>query len=116
MQSGVFGKSGEIISTNFLKKKGYKILATNYKNKIGEIDIIAQHKSVTVFVEVKARFSRAFGDPLEAIDERKQEKIKRIATLYMMKNKLMETNVRFDAISIIGKPDDYEIRHIENAF
>lgn len=115
MQSHIYGKTSEIIATNYLKKKGYKIIKTNYKNKIGEIDIIARDKNYIVFVEVKARMSRAFGDPLEAINEEKQYKIRSVASLYLMKNKLTEANCRFDAVAILGEKDE-EIRHIENAF
>ena len=74
MQSNTYGKRSEIIAADFLKEKGYKILETNYKNVVGEIDIIAQDKDCIVFVEVKARLSQKFGHPLDAIDERKQEK------------------------------------------
>lgn len=115
MQSHIYGKSSEIIASNYLKDKGYKILYTNYKNKIGEIDIIAKDGDTIVFVEVKARASRAFGDPLEAIDERKIYKIHNVATGYLKFTKQLDAKCRFDAISILGK-DDYEIRHIVDAF
>ena len=58
MQKNIFGKRSEIIAMNFLKKKGYKILETNYKNTIGEIDIIAKDNDYIVFVEVKGRISK----------------------------------------------------------
>ena len=115
MQKNTYGKRSEIIAANYLKKKGYKILETNYKNKIGEIDVIAKDKDYIVFVEVKARMSGAFGHPFEAIDEMKQQKIHAVASLYLVKNKKYGTNCRFDAISILGieKPD---ITHIVDAF
>ena len=115
MKADTFGKACEIMAVNYLKDIGYKILATNYKNKIGEIDIIARDKDTTVFVEVKGRLTRRFGDPLEAIDEYKIMKIRQTATVYLMKNKLLNTLVRFDAISILGDKDS-EIRHIKDAF
>ena len=115
MQSNTYGKRSEIIAADFLKEKGYKILETNYKNKIGEIDIIAQDKDCIVFIEVKARLSQKFGHPLDAIDERKQEKIHRIASLYLVKNRKYGKPCRFDAISILGL-ENPEIRHIIDAF
>ncbi len=115
MQKNTFGKRGEIIAANYLKKHKYKIIATNYKNKIGEIDIIAKYKKIIVFVEVKTRMSEAFGNPLEAIDERKQHKIHQVATLYLKENDLLDSLYRFDAISVLGD-DDTDICHIENAF
>ena len=115
MQKNIFGKKGEIIAKNFLKKKKYKIIKMNYKNIIGEIDIIAKQMNYLVFVEVKTRTSNAFGDPAEAVDENKQNKIRQVATMYLKENGLLDTPCRFDVVAII---DDSvaEIRHIENAF
>lgn len=115
MQKNTFGTRGEIIASNFLQRKGYKIVARNYRNKIGEIDIIALDGETWVFVEVKTRTSSAFGDALEAINYKKQEKIRKTATLFLMNNNLMEKPFRFDAIAIIGAENE-DIRHIENAF
>lgn len=115
MQSNTFGKRSEIIATDYLKEKGYKILETNYKNKIGEIDIIAQDKDYIVFVEVKARMSQAFGHPFEAIDERKQYKIHQVASLYLVQKRKYGKPCRFDAISILGL-ENPEICHIIDAF
>ena len=116
MQKNIFGKKGEIIAANYLKKQKYKILQMNYKNQIGEIDIVAKDKDYLVFIEVKTRISKAFGDPLEAIDEEKQFKIRNVATMYLMKHKLIDkVPIRFDAIAILGD-EEYEIRHIKDAF
>ena len=115
MQKDTFGKRSEIIATNYLKEKGYKILATNYKNKVGEIDIIAQDKDYIVFIEVKARLSEAFGNPFEAINYYKQQKIHKVASLYLLQKKKTEALCRFDAISILGL-ENPEITHIVDAF
>lgn len=115
MQANTYGKKCEIIATNYLKKLGYKILKINYKNKIGEIDIIAKDKDYLVFIEVKGRFSRRFGDPFEAINEEKQFKIRQVASFYLLKTKQTEANCRFDAIAVLGD-NDYEIRHIKDVF
>jgi len=115
MQSNIYGKKSEIIAANFLKKKGYKILEVNYKNKIGEIDIIAQDKDYLVFVEVKARISRAFGDSLEAVNYKKQQKIRKVAELYLVVKYKTNANCRFDVVAVLGD-EDADITHIENAF
>ena len=112
MQKNIYGKRSEIIASQFLKEKGYKIIAVNYKNKIGEIDIIAKDKNAIVFVEVKFRESVAFGYPMEAVDVRKQNKIRRVATIYLKQNSLFDEEIRFDILSVLGE----EITHIENAF
>ena len=116
MQKNIFGKKGEIIAKSFLEKKKFKIIETNYKNKIGEIDIIAKDKDYLVFVEVKTRTSRAFGDPSEAVDDNKQFKIRQVAELYLIEKKLTEKPCRFDVVAILDNNGDAEIRHIEDAF
>ncbi len=115
MDNLTYGKKGEILAQNYLKKLGYKIIATNMKNNIGEIDIIAKHKKTIVFVEVKTRISNAFGYPAEAVDERKQQKIRAVAELYLQQNKLTNAPCRFDVVSVLGD-EDYKIDHIINAF
>lgn len=106
------GNKGEEIASNFLKKNKYKILERNYSNKIGEIDIIAEKNGVIVFVEVKERETLTFGRPVEAVDGRKQNKIRRTAEVYLMSKRKNWVDVRFDVVEILGD----EINQIENAF
>ena len=70
----LLGRAGEKLAVDFLKKKGFKILKTNYKTVVGEIDIIAQDREYIVFIEVKTRSSDNYGLPREAVDRKKQEK------------------------------------------
>ena len=95
------GDLGEEIASNYLKKKGYKILERQYKSQYGEIDIIAEHKKTLVFVEVKARRSDDFGLPEEAVDERKLEKIIATGNCYQQKLKSKFEDVQVDVVSII---------------
>lgn len=106
------GNIGEEIATNFLKEKGFEIVARNFECGFGEIDIIAQQKSTTVFVEVKHKLNANFGYPREMVNFKKQQRIRKVAELYCMKNHLLNAQLRFDVIEILGK----EITHIENAF
>lgn len=115
MQTNIYGKRSEIIAADYLKNKGYTIIETNYKNKIGEIDIVAKDGDYIVFVEVKARISQKFGHPFDAIDGRKQQKIRSVASLYLVKNKKYNSKCRFDAISILGV-ENPEITHVIDAF
>ncbi len=102
---------GEKIAGEFLKKAGYKIVARNYKAKMGEIDIIALDKNILVFAEVKQRKSADFGSPREFVGSEKQRKIKNTAQLYIMKNKY-KGDVRFDVVEVLGR----DVHHIKNAF
>ena len=69
-----FGKKGEKAAESFLKKKGYRILKKNYRTKVGEIDLIAEHNNVLVFIEVKSRTDAALEHPFMAVTPRKQKK------------------------------------------
>ena len=106
------GDIGEIGAIDFLKKKKFKIIQTNYKTKFGEIDIIAQDGKVIVFIEVKRRSTLAFGRPIEAVDWRKQQKIRKVAEFYLMLKNQSYSDVRFDVMEII----DTQINYVENAF
>ena len=66
-QNLYLGKTGEEAAVSFLKDNGYKILARNYKTKIGEIDIVAKDKDTFAFIEVKTRHSDRFGEPFESV-------------------------------------------------
>lgn len=110
--SNAIGAKGEFDATAYLKKKKYKILEKNYKNKLGEIDIIAKDKDYLVFVEVKTRSSQFFGRPSEAVTPTKQHKVRMAAQFYLKDKKLYDQPCRFDVIEVL----DGEINHIENAF
>lgn len=106
------GLAGEQEAQKYLKKKKYKLLECNYKNKLGEIDIIAKQHNTIVFVEVKSRSSLVFGMPRESVTNHKQQKIKQVAMCYLSLNKLSNCSVRFDVIEILNG----QITHILNAF
>ena len=108
----VGGFSGENSATKFLKNKKYKILAQNYKTKVGEVDIVALDGKTIVFIEVKMRETLAFGRPSEAVGRQKQAKIHRTAHEFLVRQHLLDSPVRFDVVEIVGE----DINHIENAF
>ena len=106
------GDFGEEKAAKYLKKQKYKIIKRNFKNKLGEIDIIAKQKDVVVFVEVKTRTDESFGFAAEAVDSKKQQKIRNVALLYTQKHNI--SNFRFDVVEVYIKDD--RINHIINAF
>ncbi len=112
MNKRQIGSEYEKIACEYLNDKGYTIVATNYRCKLGEIDLIAQKQEVLVFCEVKFRANLDKGDPLEAIHAKKQRIISRCASWYMQENYLSDIECRFDVIGIL----DTEITHIEDAF
>ena len=110
--NSVRGKIGEDIAVAYLKKNGYKIIETNYRNKMGEIDIIACDKRFLVFLEVKSRSNNMFGLPREAADGRKQRKIRNSAMIFINQKRLFDKSARFDVIELI----DDQITHIKDCF
>jgi len=110
------GKKGEEIAVSLLKDNGYKILLKNYKNKLGEIDIIASDKDTICFIEVKTRRSDRFGLPVEAISAFKQRQISKVALFFLKERKLLDKKARFDVVSILYLKDTPQLGLIKNAF
>ena len=96
----------------FLEQIGYEVLEYNYRCRFGEIDIIAKDGICLVFCEVKYRSGREKGSPLEAVDNRKQQRIFRCASHYLAGRGLEDVPCRFDVIGIEGTA----VTHIKNAF
>ena len=114
---GILGRTGEELATAYLQKAGYKILIRNYRQKCGEIDIIAEEKGTLVFVEVKTRKNSSFGTPFAAVTEKKQRQIGRVAQDYLSRNNLFNRPARFDVISIVMDEDRSPvIELLPNAF
>ena len=106
------GNKAEDQAADYLKGKGYKILARNYLCPQGEVDIIAQKGSTIVFVEVKQRSSKAFGGAVAAVTKTKQQKVGAAAVRYLQLNKPAYTALMFDIIAIT----EGKLEHIQNAF
>ena len=109
------GNKGELTAAEFLERNGHVILARNYKHGKSEIDIIANDGGTTVFIEVKTRSTDYFGFPEEAVDKKKRKKIRRAAEEFMFENRL-DTNVRFDIVSITSVNGKLKVYHIKDAF
>ena len=110
------GKEGEDLAENLLEKKGFKILARNYKMRLGQIDIIAKEKDTICFVEVKTRKSSDPDGLGYSLNTRKIRHLSRVALEYLKTNNLLGTPARFDVIWVIilsGKP---HLNIIRNAF
>lgn len=99
-------------AADYLAKSGYRILEMNYRCRIGEIDIVARDGEYVVFCEVKYRSGSRSGNPLEAVDLRKQRVIFRCGEFYLTEHHLMDVPCRFDVIGIEGE----RITHIKDAF
>jgi putative endonuclease len=96
----ILGKTGEDLACRELERRGYAIVARRYRRRGGELDIIARDGRTLVFVEVKARESRAFGDAAEAVTAFKRRRIAQLALDYMTRHRLSDCPCRFDVVSI----------------
>lgn len=114
MNNRQIGNEYEDRAVLYLEQNGYEILKRNYRNRIGEIDIIAKDIDNTiVYIEVKYRRSNRMGNSLEAVNYRKQQIISRVALFHQASLKNREHyKYRFDVIGI----DKDNITHIKNAF
>jgi putative endonuclease len=107
------GSKGENLAAEFLKKKGFEIVARNYRFKHAEIDLIIKKEDWLIFVEVKTRSSDSFGEPESFVDAGKERKIFEAAEEYIFTND-WQGHVRFDIVSVkIGSTA--EIVHFEDA-
>lgn len=107
------GSGKEQEAVNYLRERGYTIIAQNFYSAAGEIDIIAENDGYLCFIEVKYRTSGAMGSPQEAVDLRKMRRISRAAEYYCYKYRNgQKVQVRFDVVAMT--PEDTTL--IKNAF
>ena len=111
------GEPGESLACRHLEGNGFVILARNYRCRSGEVDVIARHGEVTVFVEVKERHGASHGAGCDSVTFGKRRRIVRAARLYAVSHRLDDTPLRFDVVSIdwtdAVRPT---IRHDQGAF
>ncbi|MBO4767878.1 MAG: YraN family protein [Lachnospiraceae bacterium] len=113
MNKRTVGAETEERAVRFLQEQGYCPVMQNYRCRLGEIDIIAEEDGALVFLEVKYRRTTAYGLPEQAVDARKQMKIRKIAMWYAAQNRIpADRPMRFDVVAM----DEREIRLYKNAF
>ncbi|MBM3462395.1 MAG: YraN family protein [Armatimonadetes bacterium] len=96
----VLARAGEEAAACFLAERGYVILARNARLHNGELDIVARDGRTLVFVEVKTRASVRYGKPQEAVERRKQERVRNLALAWMQNHRLNDSACRFDVIAV----------------
>lgn len=115
----LLGAWGEALAAEYLRKKRYKIIASGYRSRFGEIDLVASNRKCLVFVEVKLRKSSAYANARDYVDKKKQDRLRMTASIYLSENPT-DLPARFDVIEIYA-PDGTatlhpEICHMEDAF
>ncbi len=107
---------GEALAAWFLRFKGYRIEARNWRCPQGELDVVCWDGDTLVFVEVKTRSSAVAGDPEDAVDRRKQQRLVRLAQVYLAGLAAEAPPCRFDVIAIESSRLGPRIRHLQAAF
>jgi putative endonuclease len=112
------GREGEEIAREYLIKKGFRLIESNYSNKLGEIDLIMVDKDILIFVEVKLKVGDRFGTPEEMINNHKLNRIRRIAEGFLILEKIAKSYQRYriDAVCIVldENKNVERINHYEN--
>lgn len=118
-KNNLLGAWGEAQAAAFLQSKRYKVIASSYRSRFGEIDLIVSNKKYLVFVEVKLRKSANFAQALEYVDAQKQNRLRSTAQMYLSENPT-KLQPRFDVIEIYASDGlntkEPIIRHLEDAF
>lgn len=110
------GDRGEALVANYLRDRGYTLVASQWRCRFGELDLIARHGGVLCFVEVKLRKGTDFGLPREAVDRRKQARLRTAAALYLSQHEL-DCPARFDVAEVYARQEGpARIVYLENAF
>lgn len=118
-RSDLLGPWGEALAAEYLRKKHYRIVCANYRCRLGEIDLVASNRKYLAFVEVKLRRDDRFALAREAVDSRKQQRLRATAALYLTQHPT-KLQPRFDVIEIYA-PEGVQtvspaIEHLEDAF
>ena len=112
------GSYGEDLACEYLLDIKHKILARNFRSKLGEIDIITFFNNMIIFTEVKSRYTNSYGSPMESVTYYKQKLIINLSSYYILINKLNDYNIRYDVIEIFFNKSNqnFTINHIKDAF
>lgn len=118
-KSKLTGAWGEALAAEYLRKRGYQLVASGYRCRFGEIDLIVKDRKYLIFVEVKLRKSAKFAQALEYVDGRKQDRLRTTASIYLSENPT-SLQPRFDVVEIYApegiQTSRPEIHHMEDVF
>ena len=110
------GQLGEDIAARWLSRKGWRIVYRRFKNGRRDIDLVAQRDALVAFVEVKARKGSEFGDPVEAVDHKKQRELAKSAHVWIDRHGRPEEAYRFDVVGVLVDGERVLVKHVEHAF
>ena len=110
------GRHGEDIAADYLRQRGWTVLARNFRAGPKEIDLVAARRDIVAFVEVKTRSSTTGGTPLEPIRSPKRSAVETAARRWILEHGKPGTAYRFDAIAVQVRRDAVRVEHIPDAW
>ena len=116
MNATTLARKGEQAAADYLERRSMTIVDRNWRCRSGELDIVALDDETLVFCEVKTRRTDRAGSPEDAVETRKQHRIRRVAQVYLARAGLHDVTVRFDVVAIDVRADRAVLRHLRDAF
>lgn len=111
-----FGELGERIAERWLRRTGWRILQRRFRNGRRDIDLVVEREGLIAFVEVKARRGDRFGQPVEAVNWRKQKELTKSAQIWIQRHGRPDESYRFDVLGVLLNGNHVRVRHVEDAF
>ena len=107
------GERGETIAARHLSRLGLVLLDRNWRCDAGEIDLVLREGPILVICEVKTRTSLAYGSPLEAVDARKADRLRRLGARWLQAHRVHPDDVRIDMVGVLVPPrGEIEVEHV----
>jgi putative endonuclease len=110
------GRAGEDAAAEFYRRNGFTVLERNFRCPQGELDLVARRGSLIVFCEVKTRSSVRWGVPAEAVDWRKQARLRHLAGRWLAERRPRARDIRFDVVAVEKTSSGFDITPIPGAF
>ena len=111
-----FGELGERIAERWLRRTGWRVIQRRFRSGHRDIDLVMQCEGMIVFVEVKARRGDQFGQPVEAVNWRKQKELAKSAQIWIDRHGRPDEAYRFDVVGVLVSGERVRVRHVEDAF
>jgi putative endonuclease len=110
------GEFGERVAERWLRRKGWRVVQRRFRSGHRDIDLVVEQEGLVAFVEVKARNGDTFGDPVGAVNWKKQKELGRSARVWIARHGRREEAYRFDVVGVLVDGERVRVRHVENAF
>lgn len=110
------GRRGEDAAGHAYLRRGYRVIARNWRCRLGELDLVAERRGVLVFCEVKTRRGAGFGGGYEAVTWRKRAKLRSLADAFLQETGFRPRAIRFDVASVASRDGPHEVEVFEDAF